>query len=111
MKTDSIKKKPWTYAHSAALGMRYAFRPDPGGGVQVMTEDKVSYSPAEVSALADNGMEIDLQLHLAKKIFNGTVMVFADKNAPGRGVRVADRVETKSIRPDEYPGGGNIPLF
>ena len=62
---------PWTYYHSVALGMRYAVRKT-GTGPEVMTEDRIRYSPEEVRLIAQVG-EITPQLHAAKKVFRGQV--------------------------------------
>ena len=65
----------WTYSHSDALAMDYAYRPSPIGiGVEVMTADKVRYSPAEVSRLSEAGVEISLGVHLVKKVFHGEIV-------------------------------------
>ena len=65
----------WTYSHSDALAMDYAYRPSPiGVGVEVMTADKVRYSPAEVSRLSEAGVEISLGAHLVKKVFQGEIV-------------------------------------
>ena len=67
--------KPWTYSHSDALAMDYASRPSPiGAGFEVMTADKVRYSPAEVSRLSEAGVEISLAVHLVKKVFMGEII-------------------------------------
>ncbi len=65
----------WRYAHSDALGMDYATRAVMGGaGLEVMTADRVRYSPAEVATLAAAGMEISLGVHLVKRIFRGQIV-------------------------------------
>ena len=65
----------WTYAHSDALAMDYAYRPSPiGVGFEVMTADKVRYTPAEVSRLSAAGVEINLAAHLVKKVFQGEIV-------------------------------------
>lgn len=65
----------WTYAYSEALSLDYAYRPSPIGiGIEVMTADKVRYSPAEISRLSENGGEITLDVHLVKKVFRGEVI-------------------------------------
>ena len=66
---------PWTYSHSDALAMDYASRPSPMGvGFEVMTADKVRYSPAEVSRLSEAGAEISLAVHLVKRVFRGEIV-------------------------------------
>lgn len=64
---------PWTYAYSNALGMRYATRTT-GGRLELMTEDKVRYSAAEIALLFSQGMEIDKTTHFVKKIFIGEIV-------------------------------------
>lgn len=65
----------WTYAHSDALAMDYASRPAPiGVGYEVMTADRVRYTPAEVSRLSVAGVEISLAVHLVKKVFQGEIV-------------------------------------
>lgn len=65
----------WTYSHSDALAMDFAYRPSPiGVGFEVMTADKVRYSPAEVSRLSVAGVEISLAMHLVKKVFQGEII-------------------------------------
>ena len=63
----------WTYAYSDALGMRYATR-SIGGVLELMTEDKVRYSAAEISMLSAQGMEIDKTTHFVKKVFTGEIV-------------------------------------
>ena len=66
---------PWTYSHSDALAMDYASRPSPiGAGFEVMTADKVRYTPAEVSRLSEAGVEINMAVHLVKKVFRGEIV-------------------------------------
>lgn len=66
---------PWTYSHSDVLAMDYASRPSPiGVGFEVMTADKVRYTPAEVSRLSVAGVEISLPVHLVKKVFQGEIV-------------------------------------
>ena len=66
---------PWTYSHSDALAMDYASRPSPiGAGFEVMTADKVRYTPAEVSRLSEAGAEINMAVHLVKKVFRGEIV-------------------------------------
>lgn len=62
----------WSYFHSAVLGMRYAVR-STASGSEVMTEDKIHYSPEEVRLISEVG-EITPQLHAAKKIFRGHIV-------------------------------------
>lgn len=65
----------WHYAHSDALGMDYATRAVMGGaGSEVMTADRVRYSPAEVSTLAAGGVEVSRGVHLVKRLFKGEVV-------------------------------------
>lgn len=65
----------WVYAHSDALGMDYATRSVmSGAGAEVMTADRVRYSPAEVAILAAGGVEISLEAHLVKRLFGGTII-------------------------------------
>ena len=72
----------WTYAHSDALAMDYASRPSPiGVGVEVMTADKVRYTPAEVARLSDAGVEISIGVHLVKKVFQGEIVDIAPLKA------------------------------
>jgi hypothetical protein len=63
----------WTYAYSDALGMEYATRNTPQGP-EVMTADKVRYSPDEISTISSNGGEISPEIHLVKRIFEGTIV-------------------------------------
>lgn len=62
---------PWTYAHSKALNMRYAYRQTPGG-LEIMTEDKTRYTPEEVRILAgpDGSGQIDMATHMVKRVFS-----------------------------------------
>lgn len=62
----------WTYAHSAALGMQYAYRQTPDGP-EVMTADKIRYTPEEVKHL-DGAGGIRLSVHLVKRVFRGEVV-------------------------------------
>lgn len=63
----------WTYAYSDALEMEYATRNTPQGP-EVMTADKVRYSPDEISTISSNGGEISPEIHLVKRIFEGTIV-------------------------------------
>ena len=65
--------KNWAYAHSSALGMRYAYHATPDG-IEVMTEDKTRYTPDEVAAIASGVGEITRPVHLVKRIFDGMVV-------------------------------------
>lgn len=62
---------PWTYAHNAALNMRYAYRQTPGG-LEIMTEDKTRYTPEEVRILAgaDGRGQITPEIHRVKRVFS-----------------------------------------
>ena len=65
----------WIYGHSDALGMDYATRPVMGGaGMEVMTADRVRYSPAEVAILSAGGVEISKGAHLVKRLFKGEIV-------------------------------------
>lgn len=70
---DSAISAGWTYAYSDALGMEYATRETPHGP-EVMTADKTRYSPDEIAILASNGKEITPEIHLVKRIFEGTIV-------------------------------------
>lgn len=63
----------WTYQHSDALKMKFAFR-ETDAGVEVMTEDKTRYSPEEVSVIAKTLGEITPEIHRVKRIFGGLVV-------------------------------------
>ncbi|MEN6487659.1 MAG: hypothetical protein ABFD66_02050 [Smithella sp.] len=65
----------WTYAYSDALEMEYATRDTPQGP-EVMTADKVRYSPDEISTISSNGGEISLEIHRVKRIFDGTIVYY-----------------------------------
>lgn len=55
--------------------MDYATRAVMGGaGSEVMTADRVRYSPAEVATLAAGGVEVSLGVHLVKRLFMGEVV-------------------------------------
>jgi len=62
----------WTYETSEALGMKFAHRVS-AGGIEVMTEDKVRYSPQEVLILRRIG-GISKPVHLVKKVFEGKII-------------------------------------
>lgn len=61
------------YYHSDAIGMDYAVRSTPLGP-EVMTADKVRYSPDEVAVLNAGGVEVSKELHNVKKVFSGIVV-------------------------------------
>jgi hypothetical protein len=63
----------WTYDYSNALSMRYAYRMTPLGP-EVMTEDKTSYTPAEVKILSMAGVEISPEMHAVKRVFRGLIV-------------------------------------
>jgi len=65
--------KNWAYAHSSALGMRYAYHVTPNG-IEVMTEDKTRYTPDEVATIASGVGKITRSVHLVKRIFDGVVV-------------------------------------
>ena len=64
---------PWTYYHSELLGMKYAVRETPLGA-EVMTEDKVRYTPTEIAVLNAGKIEVGKAVHNVKRLFSGTVM-------------------------------------
>jgi hypothetical protein len=72
----------WTYAYSDALGMRYATRTT-GGCLELMTEDKVRYSAAEIALLSSHGTEIDKATHFVKKVFTGEIVEVGPVQACG----------------------------
>ena len=58
----------WEYFNSKALGMKAAYNKKTG---QVMTEDKVLYSPDELKLIQP---EISPEVHIVKRIFSGTIV-------------------------------------
>ena len=55
--------------------MDYATRAVMGGaGSEVMTADRVRYSPAEVAILAAAGVEVSIGVHLVKRLFKGQIV-------------------------------------
>lgn len=70
---DSPPPTAWTYYDSATLGMRYAVKETPLGP-EVMTEDKVRYTVAEIAVLNAGGVEVGKALHNVKRVFSGTVV-------------------------------------
>ena len=69
----------WHYYHSKTLSLEYAVRVIPSGidagKVELYTEDKVHYSPAELAEIRKPGNdgkpgEITAELHLIKKTFS-----------------------------------------
>ena len=69
----------WTYYHSATLGMKYAVKETPLGP-EVMTEDKVRYTVAEIAVLNAAGVEVGKALHNVKRVFSGTIIDAQPKN-------------------------------
>ena len=67
------KKPGWTYGHSEALNMEFAFRPDNNGGLELYTEDKTHYNWNEIQKIKEHG-EIPPIVHTVKKLFNGTII-------------------------------------
>jgi len=84
---DAAISSGWTYAYSAALGMEYATRETPQGH-EVMTADKTRYSPEEIETLAANGKEISPEIHLVKRIFEGTIV---DYQPPEKAPEVEEK--------------------
>ena len=87
---------PWTYAYSDALGMRYATR-NIGGVLELMTEDKVRYSAAEIALLSAQGVEIDKTTHFVKKVFEGEIVevgpIHACSGVVEEKVKVPQKIE------------------
>jgi len=76
---EADKAPGWTYEHSAALSMGYAYRDTPDG-LEVMVADKVRYSPREVALLQQAG-GIKPGVHTVKKVFAGRIVGFSPGEA------------------------------
>ncbi len=71
-------KGKWTYIHSELLNQTVALDEISGW---LFCKDGTRYSPAELARTA--GAEIPLAVHLAKKVFGGTLIATQKNNEPG----------------------------
>ena len=69
---DIAKKAGWQYQRSEPLNMDYAIRTTPAGP-EVMTEDRVKYSPDEIRMLSAIG-GISPEIHQVKRVFSGRII-------------------------------------
>lgn len=67
------KKPGWTYGHSDALDLDFAFRKDKSGNVELYTEDKTHYTFKEIAVINKHG-SITPEVHLIKKIMQGEII-------------------------------------
>lgn len=99
-----MKNKSWTYDYSPDLGLKIAYRQTPYGP-EVMTEDKINYSPAEIRLLSSVG-GITLQIHNIKKVFHGEIVDIIDKHSEDeneiRPPKIPD-AETEIVQPSLLP--------
>lgn len=68
------KKAGWTYGHSDALNMDFAFRKDAAGNLELYTEDKTHYTWEEIKIIEQHG-GITPEVHLLKKIMGGIIFL------------------------------------
>ena len=67
-----MEQKPgWTYRFIASLNMQIAINDTTG---IMYTEDKVKYSPEEQRLLQSIDYALPLQVHIVKKVFDGTIV-------------------------------------
>lgn len=67
-----MEQKPgWTYSYVDSLKMQIAVNDSTG---VMYTEDKIKYSPEEYLIILQKDMNIPIQVHILKKIFNGTLV-------------------------------------
>lgn len=67
-------KPGWTYGHSDSINQDIAFRKDGNGNLELYTEDKTHYSWFEIKVIEKHKTGLPLQVHLIKKIFNGSII-------------------------------------
>jgi hypothetical protein len=68
---ERVRKPGFVYIYSEALKQEIAMSEKTG---RVYCEDKVQYSPQEIAIMNAAGVEIDLNTHLVKKVFEGEVV-------------------------------------
>ncbi len=63
----------WIYDYSKPLDMEYAWRKT-SEGIEIMTNDRIHYSPDEIRIISQTTGEITPEIHMAKRIFKGVVV-------------------------------------
>lgn len=67
-----MEQKPgWTYSYVDSLQMQIAVNDSTG---VMYTEDKIKYSPEEYLIILQKDLKLPLQVHILKKVFNGTLV-------------------------------------
>lgn len=75
-----MEKGNWIKFHSDAIQQDCAYDKTSGW---LFTRDGVKYSPSELALIARSGNDCPIQVHIIKKLFEGTV-VDAPPAIPGR---------------------------
>lgn len=73
--TEKKKQVPgWTYGHSESLNQDFAYRKDGNGNLELYTEDKTHYNWYEMKVIEKHHAPVPLEVHLCKKVFEGTII-------------------------------------
>ena len=73
MYMDSLNSQ-WTYKYSQNLKQNIGYNKETGW---VQCEDGTKYSPQENEILKMTGKPVPLEVHLIKKVFNGTLVLLS----------------------------------